>query len=52
MKSKSKWKRDPGEGEGEKERGVCVCVGGELRMVGNGHLLSRQAKVCKYSVCA
>lgn len=49
MKSKSKWKRDPGEGEGEKERGV---GGGELRMVGNGHLLSRQAKVCKYSVCA
>lgn len=48
MKSKSKWKRDPGEGEGVKERGV----GGELRMVGNGHLLSRQAKVCKYSVCA
>lgn len=49
MKSKSKWKRDPGEREGEKERGV---GGGELRMVGNGHLLSRQAKVCKYSVCA
>lgn len=50
MKSKSKWKRDPGEGEGEKERGVGG--GRELRMVGNGHLLSRQAKVCKYSVCA